>query len=85
MPRKPTPPATARGRAIVQHLAKKGLSTTQAARIAGVDHGLLFDVIHRNPPKRMTDEVIVKLVTRLGLPLKLVSPRLASLPALRRM
>lgn len=59
-------------------IESQGLTLCQAARKAKVSFRVLFDVVHRDPPSRVSGETLAKLRDTLALPVDLVCPALAA-------
>ena len=76
--RQPAQPRTERGRAILAHIQGMGLSLSEAAAKARVSFPALHNALHKRP-EDLTVKVVAALCGRLGLPLDLVAPQLASL------
>lgn len=76
-------PRTERGRAIYAHIADMGLSLTDAAKKAGVSFNTLRKACWGDPENTPLG-TIEKLCESLGLPLAVLSPRLATLHASER-
>lgn len=70
-------PRSARGRAVCAHLETLGLSMSAAAQRAGINYRTLHDVVHKDSLGSLTLSSVEALVTRLDIPLSLLSPGLA--------
>lgn len=78
--RQPATPDTARGKKILAHIQAQGLTLSGAARKARLSFKAVHSAIHDDPAK-LTVRTVQALCRRLGLPLSMVAPQLASLPA----
>lgn len=76
--RQPAQPKTKRGQAILAHIQGMNLTLSDAAKKARVSFPALHNAIHEDP-ERLSVKVVAALCGRLGLPLDLVAPQIASL------
>lgn len=74
--RPPATPPTARGRALLAAITAQNLTLAEAAKRAGLTFAALHGVIH-NDPDRLTVRTVRTVCQRLGVPLRLVAPKLA--------
>lgn len=76
--RPPAIPTTARGRALLDAITAQNLTLAEAARRAGITFAALRSVID-NDPDRLSVRTVRVICEQLGVPLRLVAPRLSDL------